>query len=316
MQSLRKLVYSSGPLRLLYAAFSHVVRRTPPEGQGEMVGVDIGGGRQFFVFNDDEKGQRYIDRLNLDTGLHRAWRRAAAIGYDVFVDAGSNYGEYVLVLIEEGAVGRASVFAFEPNPRIVEAQRRTLEAAGVADSVSLRQAGLSDRSGDLTFWVNRSDSGASSTRALAAINPARGIFLHKHRIPVEIGDEEVGMAIGAGSRMALKIDTEGHDFHVLAGFSTSLSRAAAYYVALESDRRTFEDGLRVLGTAAAERLFGGQSFVFYGDRFHASHGIDGIRRQYENVANNLDIVVTNDPEMMGFLQSMAEDRGAGNPPNN
>lgn len=314
---LRKQVYSIAPLRLFYAGLNHLRRRPgvgllsdanalPPDGSGTDTGlaeIELPSGLKFYVYPSDQKGQRYLRRLDLSTDLHRIWRYAAH-HYDIFVDAGANYGEYLLVLIEEGVLPDRQTHAFEPNPAVIAAQRRTLAAAGVVDAVHSHRKGLSDQPGTSTFYINKDDSGASSTRALTAINPARGIYLDRQQIEVDSGDRLLGSEIGPQTRIAIKIDTEGHDFRVVAGFRESLLRCEAYYLALECDRRGFQRGLQILGPDLSERLFGGDYFVYYHDRLHACHGTASALAHYQNVANNIDLVVSNDPATLSFIQGL------------
>lgn len=307
---LRKQVYRVAWLRLAYAAFSTLRGRlkrasiTQDGNQSTIAEVVLSSGLKLFVDPRDQKGLRYLRKVNLGTDLHRLWQHAAT-NYDVLVDAGANYGEYLLVLIEAGAITGQSIHAFEPNPEVFSLQAKTLASAGIERAVQAHCMGLSDEPGELTFYINRDDSGASSSNALQAINPARGIHLKRHTIQVVSGDVHFGEAITAKTRIAIKIDTEGHDFRVLSGFRRSLMRSANYYIALEADRRAFEAGLEILGSVLIAKLFETEYFVYYDDCLHLCLGLDAARDHYSKVANNLDIVLSNDPELCSYARDLA-----------
>jgi len=136
---------------------------------------------------------------------------------ETFVDVGANTG--MMTLLGAGLVGPAGrVYSFEPNPAMYARVKADLELNG-ATHVSLHQVGLSDRQDELILKVLASKNCLGT---FAAVDGGGDLpITAEYRVPVILGDEVLGSAPPAP--MALKIDVEGFECHVLRGLSQTLA---------------------------------------------------------------------------------------------
>lgn len=187
-------------------------------------------GRALYMRARGEKATNAISE-NGEAALVR--RMAAAANKDgslVFFDVGANLGEWTSVsLAEAAAVNRSiTVHVFEPTPAAATRLKRVLAAhAGTV----IHQVALSDRSGTARFAVYGQTAGTNSLETDSAAGPHESI--------------EVVTATGADFAKSheitaidlVKIDTEGHDYSVLAGFEPLMARSAIGALQFEYNSR-------------------------------------------------------------------------------
>lgn len=183
---------------------------------------------------------------------HTALRHCAARwtgGRPVVLDVGANRGQYIGLVRELAGHRRPVIHAFEPNPSLAEALRSTHK--GDPD-IHIHACGLSEAPGKATFTQYRQDD-LSSLHA-AADHPSTYRSMDVERtfdVPLTTVDAHCA-AHGIDRIHLLKIDTEGHDLHVLQGARGMLERGAIDHVQFEFSemnllsRTTFFDHWRLL----------------------------------------------------------------------
>jgi len=135
----------------------------------------------------------------------------------VFVDAGANIGYFTLLAASRvGPGGR--VFAFEPDPDNFRLLEANVELNGVTACVTAVQAALGERSGAGRLYLSRHNLG---DHRVCAADDARD-SLPIAQIP---GGEYLA---GRAERVDLvKVDTQGAEYHVIAGLMPWLATLAA-----------------------------------------------------------------------------------------
>lgn len=126
---------------------------------------------------------------------------------DVFVDVGANIGYFsLLAAVVVGHSG--SVFAFEPDEANVDLMRKSAALNGLSGLIEVVPAALSDHSGDGRLYLSddnlgdhqvyASDSGRSS-QPITLLNGTDYLAPRLERLDL------------------LKVDTQGAEYHVMAG---------------------------------------------------------------------------------------------------
>lgn len=145
-----------------------------------------------------------------------------------FLDIGANAGVYSLCAAQRYAeLGGGRVLAFEPNPQIAATLRRNIRFNGFEHIIEVMPFALSDSPGELEFFVDASNQGQSGFDRGLPDSPGhegarRGALRAGERIAVPcrtLGDVLNGLGLHAAD--ALKIDVEGAEDLVLAGFFRS-----------------------------------------------------------------------------------------------
>lgn len=154
------------------------------------------------------------------------------------VDCGGNLGEWTaMALAEAAAAGKAAhIDILEPAPAAFAA----LQARFAGNpAVAIHNVALSDTEGTADFHLVSPTGGTNSLVADAASDTAT--------IPVETArGENLLPKFGDGTVDFLKIDTEGHDFAVLAGLDQMLSRQAIGAIQFEYNHRWLHSGRSML----------------------------------------------------------------------
>lgn len=161
----------------------------------------------------DSADHSLVPYLALD-GMWASWETVALarlVKPGMFcVDVGANHGYFTLVMARMGA---ARVLAVEANPRLAALCRRSCEANGVADRVTVEAVAAAERAGTLTLMVRRSLSGGGSVRLDAG--PDR---LSVSGVPLDT-------LLADWPRVDLvKIDAEGFEPEVWAGMRETYLR--------------------------------------------------------------------------------------------
>lgn len=139
------------------------------------------------------------------------------------IDAGANIGYTARFFA--GAVGEAGkVYAFEPNPRIY-----SLLQGNVAENKQVKtfNLGLSSKNDEITlFTAGNNHSVASFAPEYPAMHLAykKDESIGSVRVKVVVGDEFVRDE-GIDRVDAIKMDVEGWELHVLAGFEKTIANS-------------------------------------------------------------------------------------------
>jgi len=201
----------------------------------------------------------YVDRqIALDgdfEAAQQAWLLAAMrrAGCDIFCDVGANLGLYSLRVAAAGLAPR--ILAFEPDARNRAQLHANLLLNRLAERVEVRAEAISDRAGSIGFA------------------PASDRFTGQSRV-AEDGSARVSATTldallpGAGLRVAIKMDIEGHEGAACRGLAEA---AAAHRILLQVE--CFPDALPAL-TA----LLGGMGLTprhrIDHDHYFANHLLD------------------------------------------
>ncbi|WP_431302045.1 FkbM family methyltransferase [Sediminicoccus sp. BL-A-41-H5] len=171
----------------------------------------------------------------------------------VLLDVGANHGFYTEHL--RRLAPNARIHAFEPHPRTFARLAARLDQPGV----TLVQAALGDSSGTLELFDFAGQDGSTqaslSREAVALYTEA----VTSHRIPCTTLDAYLE-AQGIGTVDFLKIDTEGHDLHVLKGAARAIAAQRIRVIQLEfipaniATRVTMRDIFEALPGYAIHRL--------------------------------------------------------------
>ena len=147
---------------------------------------------------------------------------------DAVVDAGANIGYYTVLLSR--AVGPSGkVYAFEPGQECFDLLKKNVEENG-CKNVCLINKALSNKEGDIKFYVNEKDKASSSmleeTSRLGAEVIVNGTTLDKEII---------------GEVDFMKMDIEGAELDGLIGGTALLQTCKKMVIEVPEDRRDFED---------------------------------------------------------------------------
>lgn len=167
----------------------------------------------------------------------------------VIFDVGANRGQYIGLVRELAGDLKPRIHAFEPNPTLAGALQ---QAHGADPLVQVHALGLSAAPGSATFTQYRQDD-LSSLHA-AGDHPSNYRRMEVERtfeVPLTTVDAHCA-AHNIERIHLLKIDTEGHDLHVLQGARGMLERGAIDHVQFEFSemnllsRTTFFDHWKLL----------------------------------------------------------------------
>lgn len=183
-------------------------------------------GARLFIDTQDNRGKSLLKRGDISQRhVFAAWNHALdRFGPDVVLDIGANHGE---MTIPRRYPAGCQVALFEPNPRLGVVLRRSIEAHPDGGRMTLHEAGVSDHVGTARMFTDEKWSGTSSLDYRAPDGPWKGEGAQTYR-EIEIRLVTVDAVLrdmpAQPSRVALKIDTEGHEPKVLAGATECLSR--------------------------------------------------------------------------------------------
>jgi len=149
-----------------------------------------------------------------------------APGASTFIDVGANVGDWAELFLCASGREKRGLLIEASSSAIAKLQERFEGRAGIR----IICAAASDSSGEIEFYEEPREGQTSSLQRSAARPDAR-----THKVRLTTVDEE---ATGAdfGYVDMLKIDAEGHDFHVLRGASRLLNEGRIGIVQFEYNR--------------------------------------------------------------------------------
>lgn len=150
---------------------------------------------------------------------------------DTFVDVGANVGYFTcLAAALTGAQGR--VVAIEPSPANLPHLRHNL-AANDFGNVVVVPTPVSDRPGEVDFWINDQDGGGSALWDPATFPGNAPDRAQRVRLTsTTLDDVAAAHGFSAGVRV-MKIDTEGAEALILSGAKSLLDPARTPFVICE-----------------------------------------------------------------------------------
>jgi len=189
-------------------------RKRPP-GKGKSARCRYFGA-DFIVNLEDEVGYEIaINRFEWHE-LELMIEACERIKPEMFLDVGANLGLYSCVLGRRKAVPR--IVAFEPDHTNFERLAGNLKLNNLTGVVDLHEAGAGSKPGMSTL-VPASASNRGMSRIDAGANDATNVG--GYEIPIVAIDDVVRLD---GSRIAAKIDVEGHEIEVLMGAAQLFTR--------------------------------------------------------------------------------------------
>lgn len=152
---------------------------------------------------------------DVNTDGERDLLRHAGLGAGaVLFDVGANVGDWSLMARE--AVPSPTIHAFELSPRTAA---QLVERVGQTPGVRVHAYGLADKSGEMNFFSYSGDSSVLS----GLRSPIHNHAPHQiEKAQVRTGDE-VCRELGLTKIDFLKVDAEGGDYEVVAGFASLLA---------------------------------------------------------------------------------------------
>lgn len=172
------------------------------------------GGRGIYIFREDLEPELDILRGLVPRG-------------GVFIDIGANVGVYSIVagaLVGSGGV----VLSVEPFPEILAQLHANVQANDFGDRIRIRNFCVSDKTGPLTFWMNR---GRPHAFSLQREGNAAGLSVLSIRL------DDLTKWEGLTRLDYLKIDAEGAEEAILEGGRDSIGRFRPVVQVEDENRR-------------------------------------------------------------------------------
>jgi FkbM family methyltransferase len=174
-----------------------------------------------------------------------------------FFDIGANFGLYSMLLSDEQEV--LHIHAFEPLPRNAHQFGANLYLNGLDNRVTLHPCALSDRSGQLDFFIDPNSTGVS-TLLPAEMRSRQEAYKTSIQVESRVFDEAFSLS---GVRALVKMDVEGAELMALAGMSRFLSDNSVV-LQVETTPQTLDQveafmgqaGYRALGRLGADAYYG------------------------------------------------------------
>ncbi|MHB1188697.1 FkbM family methyltransferase [Thiobacillus sp.] len=174
-----------------------------------------------------------------------------------FFDIGANFGLYSMLLSDEKNL--LHLHAFEPLPRNAHQFGANLYLNGLDNRVTLHACALSDRSGQLDFFVDPNSTGVS-TMLPAEMRSRQEAYKTSIQVESRVFDETFPLT---GVRALIKMDVEGAELMALAGMSRFLANNLVV-LQVETTPQTLDQvdafmgqaGYRALGRLGADAYYG------------------------------------------------------------
>ncbi|MBK8008155.1 MAG: FkbM family methyltransferase [Rhizobiales bacterium] len=143
-----------------------------------------------------------------------------ASAYNAAIDVGANIGDWTGVAMEElSAAGISKYYCVEPIPAYARKIESRFAAIGKVELVERVLSGVSGGTAEI-FEIGGGGRMYKNYRGDAQEVPDSSKKIVSHKVAITTGDEVFGAA--DIKPYLLKIDCDGHDFHVLQGFTQTL----------------------------------------------------------------------------------------------
>jgi FkbM family methyltransferase len=197
------------------------------------------------------------------------WRVALGAAPCTVLDVGANVGDWALQAAR--AWPAAEIRCFEVSPPTCEQLLTNVRKDGLEGRVLVNPFGLSDGTGELTFYEYDDNSLCSSTNW----HPSRSV--RENRLPVLRGADYCREQ-GIDSVAFLKVDVEGAELRVLSGFAPLIERGGVTMIQFEygafapQQRMLLRDFYELLGASyRVGRIFPNRvAFADYSDLMETS----------------------------------------------
>lgn len=146
--------------------------------------------------------------------------------YQFFFDVGANIGVYSLIVTDRAEQARA--YAFEPHPQTFSLLHENVHINELDDRITCVQVALGERDGGVSFM----DAAGSPQNRIVEEGMGKGL------ITVEITRGEKICQREEALPQVLKIDVEGYENQVLAGFGETLHEVQLVFVECWSLEKT------------------------------------------------------------------------------
>lgn len=145
---------------------------------------------------------------------------------DVIIDAGANIGYYTILISKiVGPNGR--VYAFEPEKSCFELLKKNCRENRCYNVVLINKA-LSDKEGEINFYIDEKDKASSSV--------IKNIDTNKTIVQTTTLDKEISEPVHF-----MKMDIEGAELQALKGATTLLQSCKKMIIEVPEDRKDFKD---------------------------------------------------------------------------
>jgi FkbM family methyltransferase len=170
------------------------------------------------------------------------------------IDCGADIGVFTRLLLAKG-VGISRAIAYEPNPISFQILRMNL--SGLRVPTDLRNTAVSSTSGE--SWLAMSTNEVYDHGAFLGSSSQAGL-----PVRVETIDQ---LQLDASATVALKVDVEGEELHVLQGASMTLRECNAFVVQFEAHPTVAaRTGIDPCECLALLRSFGAKRWVAFCER--------------------------------------------------
>ena len=161
---------------------------------------------------------RHVSRCLREEGIWEPYESVLMLSLlqrgDVVLDAGANIG-YFSVLAASKVGPEGSVFAFEPDPDNYRLLQANVKLNRMADCITAVEAALSDAAGEGRLYLSRNNLG--DHQVFAGDGP-------RSSLPIALLRGCDYLAEKTGRIDLVKVDTQGAEYHVLAGLMPLLSQ--------------------------------------------------------------------------------------------
>lgn len=158
-----------------------------------------------------------------------AMKLAKGSARPVFLDVGSNTGQWLARLLDEAArqgVDSLEVHAFEPSPSTYAQLLQNTRGRGV----NVNRLAMSDQTGEATLFEVHPGAGSNS------LYERDGGSISREVVPTSTVDSYCAR-LGIDQIVLMKSDAEGHDMHVLRGARRMLEEQRITAVQFEYNHR-------------------------------------------------------------------------------
>jgi FkbM family methyltransferase len=179
-----------------------------------------GNGRKIYVIPEDLRAKKIVEQHgDLNPISLKIWRELVAGSiWTHVIDIGANYGE---MLVNIDIPAHVHVVAVEPNPKVASLLQRTLKEARLGAEVL--KCAVSDTANPIRMTLDHTWSGLTRISGDPCLTD--GHVLEHVEVPCITLDRLIeDLPPGHETKIAVKIDVEGHEVSVLASGLKQLSR--------------------------------------------------------------------------------------------